>query len=385
LKWQSFQEKVSDSIDTDMLTCSDYAILVENVPSNATDKQEWMDFFNSLPPVKEHGGKVASIAIALNNGILLNMSEKRTAQEDDLAVLRADLCRNKTEDLQKKFKEAENKLGKMRRKMAKIRARQDFKAVALFVTFESEFTRTEMQDEFAGFLTRKGTLFRNRYRLKVRRAPDPDVILWENLQNRGVESLLRDTAVFFSSTLILLVSGALIVLIMSSKKSLSIEGFPSYCIDAVDANAPNAQESIRWLRYSDGPSVFQAYLKCYCDTCKNGCGSKAALEPSFCTEWVENERNLQLLTLVGALAPAVINQVLKSGLKVIVSVEKRHTTNARDGSLAANIFYAQFMNTAWISLLVNTDVSYLVPPLKVLGKDGIGILTGEFRDMTSLW
>jgi hypothetical protein len=130
------------------------------------------------------------------------MSEKRTAQEDDLAVLRADVCRNKTEDLQEKFKEAENKLGKMRRNMAKIRARQDFKAVALFVTFESEFTRTEMQDEFAGFLTHKGTLFRNRYRLKVRRAPDPDVILWENLLNRGVESLLRDTdtAVFFSST-----------------------------------------------------------------------------------------------------------------------------------------------------------------------------------------
>ena len=162
------------------------------------------------------------------------------AQEDALAVLRAELCRNKTEDLQKKFKEAENKLGKMRRKMVKIRARQDFKAVALFVTFESEFTRTEIQDEFAGFLTRKGTLCRNRYRLKVRRAPDPDVILWENLQNRGVESLLRDTAVFFSSTLILLVSDALIVLIMSSEKSLSIEGFPSYCIDAVDANAPNA-------------------------------------------------------------------------------------------------------------------------------------------------
>jgi len=39
---------------------------------------------------------------------------------------------------------------------------------------------------------------------------------------------------------------------------------------------------------------------------------------------------------------------------VIVKFEKRHTTNARDGSLAANIFYAQFMNTALIALIVSS-------------------------------
>ena len=32
--------------------------------------------------------------------------------------------------------------------MAKMRARVDFKAVALFVTFESEYTRKEMEDEY---------------------------------------------------------------------------------------------------------------------------------------------------------------------------------------------------------------------------------------------
>jgi hypothetical protein len=100
---------------------------------------------------------------------------------------------------------------------------------------------------------------------------------------------------------------------------------------------------------------------------------------------VQNERNLQLLTLLGAGAPAAINQVLKIALKIIVSFEKRHTTNQRDGSLAENIFYAQFMNTAIIALAVNADVSYYVSQLKFLGKNGFGILTGEFRDFTSRW
>ena len=167
---------------------------------------------------------------------------------------------NVVKDLQKKVKKAETKLYKMRAKMGKMRARVDFKAVALFVTFESEFTRKEVEDEFKGILARKGTLFRNKYRLKVRRAPDPDVIQWENLQNRGMEAHIRDTAVFFIGSFILLASMMLIVLIMSAKNSLAIEGFPSFCIDAVDADSNNAKESIMWLRYSDGPSVFQAYM-----------------------------------------------------------------------------------------------------------------------------
>jgi hypothetical protein len=90
-------------------------------------------------------------------------------------------------------------------------------------------------------------------------------------------------------------------------------------------------------------------------------------------------------TLHGTGAPAAINQVLKTALKVIVGFEKHHTTNGRDGSLAANIFYAQFMNTAFVALLVNADVSYYIEELKVLGKSGAGILAGEFRDLNSRW
>ena len=299
MNWRSFQRRVSDAIDKDMLTCSDYSVIVENVPRNATNKEEWLEFFNKLAPIQEHAGKVATIVIALNNGSLLNMSEARTKQEDGLSILRAKLCREKYEDIQKQVKKEEKKLLKMRTKMGKMRARVDFKAVALFVTFESEFTRKDIEDEFKGLMARKGTLFRNKYRLKVRRAPDPDAILWENLQNRGLEALIRDTVVFIFGTVILVVSGGLIVLISSAKNSLAIEGFPSYCIDAVDPNDQNAKESIMWLRYSHGKSVFQAYLKCYCDSCAVGCGSKAAEEPSFCQEWVENERNLVLLTLLG--------------------------------------------------------------------------------------
>ena len=42
--------------------------MVENVPPDATDVEEWKEFFKALPPLEEQGGKVADVTIALNNG-----------------------------------------------------------------------------------------------------------------------------------------------------------------------------------------------------------------------------------------------------------------------------------------------------------------------------
>jgi hypothetical protein len=47
---------------------TDYSVLVENVPGNATRVEEWINFFKTLAPLEEHGGKVADVTIALNNG-----------------------------------------------------------------------------------------------------------------------------------------------------------------------------------------------------------------------------------------------------------------------------------------------------------------------------
>jgi hypothetical protein len=215
--------QVSEAIDKDSLTCADYSILVENIPRNATDKEEWLEFFNKQAPIHDHNGKVAAIVIALNNGKLLAMSEHRTSAEDKLDILRAKLRRDKFEDIQKAVKKQEKAVFKMRSQMGKMRARTNFKAQCLFVTFESEVTRMEMEDEFKGILARKGTLFRNRYRLKVRRAPEPDVILWENLQNRGATATIRACFMFVASSLILIVSAGLIISILSAKQGLGIE------------------------------------------------------------------------------------------------------------------------------------------------------------------
>ena len=53
-----------------LISIADYSVLVENVPGNATKVSEWIEFFKSLAPLEEHGGKVADVTIAMNNGKL---------------------------------------------------------------------------------------------------------------------------------------------------------------------------------------------------------------------------------------------------------------------------------------------------------------------------
>ena len=173
MHWLSVQDQVSKAADSDRCTCSDYSIIVDNVPQDATDKQEWQDFFNKLNPIQEHGGEISHISIALNNGKLLQLSHEREALEKKLQSLQAKFGKTHYADYQDKIKKVERKLRKLIQKMGAMRSRLDFKAVVVFVTFESEITRQEVEDEFKGIIPKKHTLFRNRYRLKVHRAPDP--------------------------------------------------------------------------------------------------------------------------------------------------------------------------------------------------------------------
>eukprot|EP00961_Rhodomonas_salina_P039766 534565-Rhodomonas_salina.1 len=64
-----FQEQTIVAIDEDTITAADYTVLVENVPSDATDPDEFRAFFSRY-------GEVADVAIGLNNGRLIDLFQK---------------------------------------------------------------------------------------------------------------------------------------------------------------------------------------------------------------------------------------------------------------------------------------------------------------------
>ncbi len=153
----------------------------------------------------------------LSAGRIFDLHTKRNQTRDAFDETKAKLFLTSEVQYQKKAKMLERKLTKLTSRMAALRSRKDYKAVAVFVTFEADTTADAVIDEFKGIIPRKGTLFRKYHRLKVSRAPEPDVILWENLQHRGIESVIRSALVTLISAILLLASFVTIIFTTGNK------------------------------------------------------------------------------------------------------------------------------------------------------------------------
>ncbi len=158
-----------------------------------------------------------SVLIDFISGRIFDLHTKRNQTRDAFEETKAKLFLTSEVQYQKKVKVLERKLAKLTSRMAALRSRKDYKAVAIFVTFEADTTADAVIDEFKGIIPKKGTLFRKYHRLRVSRAPEPDVILWENLQHRGLESIVRSALVTLISAVLLFASFVTIIFTTGSQ------------------------------------------------------------------------------------------------------------------------------------------------------------------------
>lgn len=97
-------------------------------------------------------------------------------------------------------------------------------------------------------------------------------------------------------------------------KKLSCGLGPAFSLELYPSLAYITVSFLVVSRYSQGMTVYQSYLKCYCEGCNLGCGNKAATEPDFCLAYFQNEQQLLFLTLVSVGGVVVINQVFHCDL-----------------------------------------------------------------------
>jgi hypothetical protein len=164
-----------------------------------------------------------------NAGIIFELHKQRRKLQKIYHITQAKLYRTSEIQYLKKAKVLEKKVSKLTARIAALRDRKDYKAVAVFVTFETDTTADAIIDEFKGILPRKGTLLRNYHRLKVSRAPEPDVILWEKLHYRGLGRSIR-------SALVSCVSGVLLAVSLCIIMFTTGEKFHYYIKTKVDVN-----------------------------------------------------------------------------------------------------------------------------------------------------
>lgn len=379
-----FQEQTIVAIDEDTITAADYTVLVENVPSDATDPDEFRAFFSRY-------GEVADVAIGLNNGRLIDLFQKHGKKELKIEEQTAKLKLYKLQSMQKELKKMKKKLHKLDAKIVALRSKQDFKAVVAYVTFNEEKGQEECLEAYSrSFLhllppwlggrksATKVKKFRGRYNVKVTQASEPSNVLWENLQHRGFDSFRRSFVANLITVILLMVSLAIVVYIKALQESLRVEGGALVCLSAPSPDDDGAQEQIMWSRFSAGQAQYYAYLECYCAP---NFGNQIQNEPEFCQDYVTNQNRLTALSLGSVLIVIGINKLLEEVLKLLAGYEKPNTISAWEKGIASRIFVAQWINTGILVTVVNADWEFYFPALKAFDV----AFTGTFRDFSSDW
>lgn len=186
------QKHLELSYDEDVLTASDYSIVVKNPPPDATDPQEWKDFFSQFGKKNS----VVYVTVALDNDVLIKALTKRRAllqkasfklpgrSEDDsqLQEIPTSIAQKK-KLLYKKLTDNHEACMNLLQK--------EYPVSAVFVTFETEqCQRSVLQQLTVGTLaiaTNDASdmppehVFRGNLVLDIEEAVEPSAIRWKDL------------------------------------------------------------------------------------------------------------------------------------------------------------------------------------------------------------
>jgi alpha-tubulin suppressor-like RCC1 family protein len=363
-----------EQIDADVITAGDYTVYVEDIPTNATDPDEFKTFFS-------HYGAVADVSIGLANGDLIRLFTERTLKIAGLELAVADLKISRLSSHMKIVEKIKAEIAGFDKEVSTMRQKSDFETIVAYVTFDDQKSQEACLKQYpAGFFSKvvmpTSKKFRRTYPISVSQAPEPSNIKWENLQVRGFNKNMRFFLTSIVTVLMLFLSFFVIIVLKGLKESLFQDGGAALCLEAPDVDDPNVQELTLWYLYTSSNAKYQTILACYCQ-------KRLDVARDYCAPYLETLTRVQALSITAIVGVIAINTALTTVLNACAIFEKHHSITEEEGAIAVKVFLAQFMNTALISTIVNTDLAYYFPILQPL-KDS-NLLTGIHKDFTSDW
>ena len=291
---------------------------------------------------------------------------------------------------------------------------EPYKTISAFVTFETDESfelalkwekiakyRRAMDDGGLG-----GRHIRDGYDVHLAEAPEPDTVIWENLEYSSAYRRRQRAKVTLVVILVLLLSFGGIIIASAYTTSISyLKDCPAVLnetavhspsglehpacglvnvsvaggtrvqpsldvfagcfeeersrVDSVSADCSDRSKYATMQRYREDTNVHSLCYQCLCNGGSPAVGEFEDLaglpSGSYCTSWNSFTLRIQIATLIGTLIVVIVNQALKMMLEKMVAYEKPHTLGHQQSSLAVKLFVAQLFNTAVLVLIINAD------------------------------
>ena len=209
-----YQRRKQIEFDEQEQTAQDYSIEISNPPEDATEPEEWKEFFET-----RFGGHMTCCTVAIDNGLLVKaLAERREVlfQIEEQLKEGASVNTLTLSELAAKIEHGRTFLGKFKSRMSpdipelvgrltvlntRIQglAQQEYRATRVFCTFETEGAQRHVLQKMSvgSFVAYRNDthqvnpnlLFRGEHVLLVREAEEPSTIRWMDLDEKWITKL----------------------------------------------------------------------------------------------------------------------------------------------------------------------------------------------------
>jgi hypothetical protein len=358
--WLRYYERIEEmNVDKNTIYASMYTVQVKNLPADCTEFKLTQHFNTIL------GGQFPIVSVHFGHPC-----EKEVEQ----CAARGKLIREKMRQIQlhrqkcqnAKFTIKDNELLQKTVQKYKIEALVGLKKIDIaiskfdtvlqelgknigepntaFITFEDNLAALICIDLFAEVLFDRWyfdqRLLMDGKRLEVKQAPEPSLIIWENLEHGSFDRFLRKCVTVAAALFLIAIS----LLLTLSDKLLGLK-FGSF-----GGNEP-CPYGFRELDRATQIEMIHAdplITHCYCQ----GLSSFRQSRDTECHDYFNELVRSQFLTLASSVMVLIISTLIEYAIRYFVEFEKHHSEDIKQRSIFLRLFLLQYLNSS-IVFLVN--------------------------------
>ncbi|KRX00706.1 hypothetical protein PPERSA_00933 [Pseudocohnilembus persalinus] len=293
------------------------------------------------------------------------------------------------------------KIEKLKKKVLKINNKvkrneeNAYEVKYAFVTFETMHSTgvalqalrgnscQQLADFLCGCCVSQNRKFKGKL-LKIKQAPAPDNILWENIYISSIAKFIR-RFISILLTIIFLVGSFWAIIYVRNKTDEIKEQYPEVNCSEVKYDNIKSSDIINESEQNSGAG----FIQCFCNdkiqdiikytANKSGYFKDKKEIYEVCYDWFQDYAFIQLLPLIAAICVIEVNFFIQLLFRKLSSFEKYNYLTQEYAARIYKIFIAMFINTGLLLLIINVD-------FKISNDNFLhSVLGGQYQDLTPSW